>query len=349
MATLKDIADRAGISVGTVDRIMHNRGRFSEETAARVRKIARDLDYRPNLMARQLSRSAECRLALFMPEPEQDSAYWSLPLAGARWAAEEYSAFGVSLETIFYDRYSSESYRRAGERLAAGKWDGIMMAPLRGGETLELMETIGPEIPVIFFDTDLPSAPRMGFIGQDSRAGGRLAARLLKMAAGERLPDPEYLILAPNADNEHLDHRIRGFEEAIAARVETCVVNVESDHDTDAYRRALDRHIGEETAGVFVIDASSHFVAEYLAQKESDGMRHLPLVGFDLVPENRPWLETGIIDFLLTQRPVEQGAEGIRRLFRKVFEGESGPEQEYTPIDIVTRENLQYIIKEDAS
>ena len=70
------------------------------------------------------------------------------------------------------------------------------------------------------------------------------------------------------------------------------------------------------------------------------------LAGFDLVPENRRWLEEGVIEFLLTQRPVEQGAECIQRLFRKVFENENGPRESYTPIDIVTRENLKYISAE---
>ncbi len=67
MATLKDIAEKAGVSIGTVDRIMHNRGRFSPETAEKVRRIMEELDYRPNLMARHLSRSAECRIGLFLP------------------------------------------------------------------------------------------------------------------------------------------------------------------------------------------------------------------------------------------------------------------------------------------
>lgn len=357
MATLKDIAEKAGISVGTVDRIMHNRGRFSEDTAEKVRRIARELDYRPNLMARQLSRAAECRIGVFMPDPEQDSGYWSLPLSGALRAATELAAFGVSLKIIHYNRYSSESFRSAGEELLTGNWDGLMMAPLRDEETLALMDRIDSEVPVVFFDTDLPSAPRLGFIGQDSKTGGQLAARLLGLVAGDCLARrgrrinsggkgpaaASYLIVAPGTENDHLDHRIQGFQEAIEGIVDICRVSVESDHDKSAFRKALDGSITTDTSGIFVIDASAHFVAEYLAERHPEGRpERIPLLGFDLVPANRKWMEEGTIDFLLTQRPVEQGAECVRRLFRKVFEGDSGPDHEFTPIDIITRENLKF-------
>ncbi len=225
---------------------------------------------------------------------------------------------------------------------------------------MELMERIGAKVPVVFFDTDLPSARRMAYVGQDSETGGRLAARLLGLAAqarnsrqqipGEVSPVKKFVIVAPNAQNDHLDHRIRGFRENINAPVEMCIVNVQSDHDTGAFRKALNDSINTDTAGIFVIDASAHFVAEYLSShydSSDDSPVRPPLLGFDLVPGNRKWMEEGIIDFLLTQRPVDQGAKCVRRLFGKIFQDESGEEHEYMPIDIITIENLKYLKVEE--
>ena len=79
MATIKDIAERAGISIGTVDRIIHNRGRFSSDTAEKVRRIMEDLNYKPNVMARHLSQSKQYRVGVLLPHPDQDSGYWTLP------------------------------------------------------------------------------------------------------------------------------------------------------------------------------------------------------------------------------------------------------------------------------
>ena len=51
MVTLNEIAKLANVSVGTVDRVIHNRGRVSEETKKRVQQLIDDLDYKPNVIA----------------------------------------------------------------------------------------------------------------------------------------------------------------------------------------------------------------------------------------------------------------------------------------------------------
>ena len=48
MATIKDIADLAGVSRGTVDRVLNNRGAVNSQTAEKIMEIVRALDYRPN-------------------------------------------------------------------------------------------------------------------------------------------------------------------------------------------------------------------------------------------------------------------------------------------------------------
>lgn len=50
-----DIAKMAGVSVGTVDRVIHNRGRVSEENRKKVQAILEMVNYQPNLMARSLA------------------------------------------------------------------------------------------------------------------------------------------------------------------------------------------------------------------------------------------------------------------------------------------------------
>ncbi|MDF1569195.1 MAG: LacI family DNA-binding transcriptional regulator, partial [Spirochaetaceae bacterium] len=151
MATLKDIADRAGVSIGTVDRILHKRGRYSSETAAKVREIMEEVDYRPNLMARRLSKSKSCRIAAFLPWPEQDSGYWELTLEGIRRAEGDLAPFGLNLDILHFDRYDADQFLQTGLRLAGGQFDGILMAPLREKESRSLLRHIDKQIPVAFF------------------------------------------------------------------------------------------------------------------------------------------------------------------------------------------------------
>jgi len=408
MATLRDIAEKAGVSIGTVDRVLHKRGRFSPETARRVHQIIREIGYKPNLMARRLSDSRSCRIGVLLPFPQQDSGYWSLPLRGIRRAADELEPFGLTLSISHYNRYQ-DNFSQAAARLLETRPDGILMAPLPEQSTREFLGELPPDIPVIFFDTDLPGVRRTAYIGQDSYQSGRLGARLLQMlingktgaANGNRV-----LLVSPDTENEHLKNRIRGFLDGSICGVEILKVSVESDLNREHFFKQLEYHLETQPRnsgkapvnGIFVCDASSHFVADYLAGRKAASAEsaapaapaastasatpaastasaapaastasatpaastasafstayaastgYVPaLVGYDLVRENRYWLEQGVIDFLLTQRPADQGYSGVNRLFRKIFLDEDGPENEYTPIDIVTRENMKYLSAE---
>ena len=54
MITTKEIAELAGVSRGTVDRVLHNRGHVNESTKVRIHEIVKRLDYKPNLAGRSL-------------------------------------------------------------------------------------------------------------------------------------------------------------------------------------------------------------------------------------------------------------------------------------------------------
>ncbi len=341
---IKDIADLAGVSIGTVDRIIHSRGRFSADTAERVRRIMAELDYRPNLMAQRLSMSKACRIGVFMPWPEQDSAYWRLALDGIIQAGRDLAPFGLSVELIHYDRYSAALFKEAGQRLVSRNFDGLLMAPLLSDESRAIVAMVDSRIPILFFDTDLPGAPRLSFIGQDSLAGGRLAGKLMNLLTAASGKEAQALVLLPDADNQHLRQRASGFREVFKGSAKSLRIAVESDHDLPALHAALEAAVTPSTAAVYVCDASAHYSAEYLsAVARAQGLKRPSLIGYDLVPENRRSLEAGDIDFLLAQGPDEQGYEGINRLFRKLVLDEDPPHELFTPIDIVTRENVAFL------
>ena len=54
MTTISEIAHRARVSIGTVDRVIHNRGRVAKKTEEKIKKIIKELDFKPNIYARNL-------------------------------------------------------------------------------------------------------------------------------------------------------------------------------------------------------------------------------------------------------------------------------------------------------
>ena len=70
-ATIKMIAERAGVSIGTVDRVLHNRPYVKEEVRRRILEVMEELDYHPNRMASALATSGLARrFAIIQPEWE---------------------------------------------------------------------------------------------------------------------------------------------------------------------------------------------------------------------------------------------------------------------------------------
>ena len=64
---IKDIALKAKVSTGTVDRVLHNRGRVSAKVQEKVLKIIKEMDYEPNLIARALGSKKTYHIAALFP------------------------------------------------------------------------------------------------------------------------------------------------------------------------------------------------------------------------------------------------------------------------------------------
>jgi transcriptional regulator with XRE-family HTH domain len=76
--TLREIAEAAGISIGTVDRVLHGRGRVSAATKEKVEALIAESDYKPNLVARQLKLNRHYSFACLIPSLGEDSGYWRI-------------------------------------------------------------------------------------------------------------------------------------------------------------------------------------------------------------------------------------------------------------------------------
>jgi LacI family transcriptional regulator len=83
---IKDIAKMANVSVGTVDRVLHNRGEVSLETRKQVMSIVDQLGYTPNLIAKSLALKKNHEIAVLIPSSANDNPYWDMPLSGIKQA-----------------------------------------------------------------------------------------------------------------------------------------------------------------------------------------------------------------------------------------------------------------------
>jgi len=97
--TIKGIAKLANVSIGTVDRVLHKRGRVSPETEKRVLKIIEESGFKANPFASRLATSLkEYKFAVIIPFFEQDSWYWSLVKSGIDRAVLSLEKYNLEIE-----------------------------------------------------------------------------------------------------------------------------------------------------------------------------------------------------------------------------------------------------------
>ena len=102
-----DIAKMAGVSVGTVDRVIHNRGRVSEENRKKVQAILEMVHYQPNLMARSLAASKKQYHILAITPSFVQGEYWEAISEGIDKAAAEMESYNITITKLFFDQYLS--------------------------------------------------------------------------------------------------------------------------------------------------------------------------------------------------------------------------------------------------
>lgn len=341
MTSIKDIAAKAKVSIGTVDRVLHNRGRVSEETRDRVQRIVQKLGYRPNIHARNLSLDKVYRFAVIMPRFSQDSEYWRFPAKGIDKACQELEMYKVSATYFLFDRYSDGSFERAFREALRSKPDGLLIAPVLSRKAEELIPSIPQGLPYVFFDSTIPGTDCLTFIGQDPFQSGLLAASLLQSITGR---EGNIAVIKVMPDDFHIKERIRGFFAAFEG-VKTMTAHlfeVDSHRGEPAFAEAV-RSIAtklDPLKGIFVSNAWTHSVARSVhALPAANGVT---IVGYDLVPKNLRYLEQGRIGFLISQCPSTQGYEGIYCLYEHVVLKQKVKHTIMVPIDILTKNNVNY-------
>jgi LacI family transcriptional regulator len=347
-ATVKEIARLAGVSIGTVDRVLHDRGEVSADTKAKIDAIVAARGYQPNILARQLARNRVYTFRAILPRADQDSGYWSLCLAGIRRAERDLAPYGTRLKVDELDRYDRGSYRALLKNVVAESCDGLLIAPVLPNDLVPALDKLsvgraGGPVPYVFFDCDAQGARPVAAIGQDALSAGYLAGRMMSLLAKGSGP---LVAVSAHAGDRHIRLRIEGFEtffrdaasEAGPRRV--MVTECPELENAEDCERALGKMVrgNPDISGVLVANSSGHIAGEWLAKRGTK--ERCAVVSWDLVPANAQALREGKIDCIVSQRPAEQAREGLERLFKAVVRGEEDASPASIPLEVYFKENI---------
>lgn len=340
---IKDIARLSGVSVGTVDRVLHNRGRVSEEALKKVLTILDQIEYKPNVIARTLGSNKVYTIAAMIPDPEQDP-YWASTKCGIDQAHAEWTRYGVSVVPYFFDLYEKTSFRRVADSVTNDGPDGILIAPIFYHETLPYFnrfKSLG--IPYVLFNTNIEQASSLSFIGQDLYQSGKLGGELMHLALREESGVLAVLHINEDLDNSvHLAEKERGFRNYFEGK-STCSFTIRTFNLHNPSDETLEEQLSELVKepllkGVFVSTSKGTYqMAAFFERKE---MEQIKLIGYDMLDENIRYLKKGFISFLIHQNPKRQAFMGINHLVSHLILKKEAPPQDLLPLEIISPENI---------
>jgi LacI family transcriptional regulator len=338
--TVKELAGLAGVSIGTIDRVLYKRGRVSAKTQAKVEAIIEQYQFTPNPIARRLKRNRAYRFYALIPRRDQDSGYWEQALQGLEWGADWVRPLGVETEVLEYDRYNLEEARDAVNHALAQEPDGMIFAPIVAiKQFIPLVRE--RRIPYVFFDSDFPEMEPLCTISQDPIRGGYLAGRLMHLFAG-RIARP-VAVLDAHSEDYHIIRRRDGFlQYAEEYGFATVVREYSGRGELSEEEVTLLFRENPGLDGIFVTNSLAHLVAQTV--KNIRETRDVVIIGYDLIPDNRELLKEGAIDALISQHSTNQGREAVLNLYRHVVLDEKIESKVEIPLDIYVKENIPPIV-----
>ncbi|MBE9585914.1 substrate-binding domain-containing protein [Mucilaginibacter sp. JRF] len=340
---VKEIARRAGVSIGTVDRVLHNRAGVSKKTQAKILEIIKELDYQPNILARRLASKKVLTIAVLIPSASAETNYWQAPLDGVIDAEAEVKPYGIVVEKYLFDQNDKSSFVKQYKAILNKGVDGVVLAPMFMQEAREFAaECDERQMPYVFINSDVPDKCGLCYIGPDLYHSGATAAHLIKYLVQ---PGDEVLVVNISKEIDNLHHLLRkeeGFRGYFKINDLNNKITKVDIRDTDhlSVKRELTVMLKDhDVKAVFVTNSRVSYVAEFLAEAKRTDIK---LIGYDFLEQNISYLKDGVIEFLISQKPKEQGYRGIITLYNHLVHRAGVDKHYYMPIDIITKENYLF-------
>lgn len=338
--TIRQIAQLAGVSRGTVDRALNHRGRINPEVAERIWKIAEELDYQPGKRKNNVESSEELKIGVITHMVE--SSFMRQIHKGIHDIGRELKDRGVVLKVQDIISVNEEEQLKAIDELDAQGIDALAIMPVECNSVRSrlnrLIEDAG--IPVVTFNSDIVGTKRKCFVGLDNRQSGCAAAGLMGMLTRGV---GKILVITGFFTNSVNSLRVEGFiEEIKRAYPELELLGVHgSSGDAKEVEQIIVSTLEREPdlAGIFVASMGQSGVCSAF---EKMNLKKRPyVIVYDITEENVEALKNDSFDFLIDQEAYMQGYRAIRLLYEALTrKKELKPEMMFTDIKIITKYNI---------
>ncbi|WP_317855545.1 LacI family DNA-binding transcriptional regulator [Chakrabartyella piscis] len=318
-ATIKDVARMSGVSIGTVDRVIHKRGKVSKKNEEAVLRAIDALNYKPSQIARALvKRRYAYTIGVCLPGTEND--FWIKSRRGVEAAQSKLTPFGVELIVEYPHTYNFQEQIESLKRLIDKGVNAILLYPFQGVQDQSLIDEIIPKnIPYATVFENCPSPRKLFHYGPDNLSMGKLAGRLAGLYTKN---DFNCLVIAPNKRFFETQQRIAGFTALMEENYPNAkildICDIPMDDEILSYREIYDiamEKINEypELDIIYVTNGLTQWAAA--AVKNMKLQNKIQVIGFEKTPMTLDFIHEKIICATIDQCPEKQWCDALSIMF----------------------------------
>lgn len=343
MTTIKEIAKQAGVSIGTVDRVIHDRGMVNPQTKERVLSVIKELNYKPNTVAQGLAlRKKKLKLCFIIPDSRRNPFYDKV-FEAAEKKAEELKQYGV--QVLFHFLETESPHLLSKEQFKTDFLEDVDGIAVTGFDSREIRAYLDKakerDIPVVFYNAVIPDRDYLAFVGCSYVDSGKIAAGLSALAGGE---DARVCIYTEGpSEVSSCNERLQGFQEEIKAHypnmriLDICEISRNQIDNYLSVKKVIETN--PDVNIMYIVNPADYGICEAIYR--ADEKRQIRIITNDLVEEQETMIRQGIISATVCQEPEKQGAMPLELLFKYLALGEKLETQIcYTKLSIHIAQNI---------
>lgn len=343
VVTMKQIANLAGVSIGTVDRALKNKGRVNEEVRQRILEIADRLGYKPNTVAKSLAvMKQNIKIAVILHV--QGNLFFNQISKGIEEAANEIADFGIRVEVKKGADFDVSSQLALIEEVVAEEFNAMVIVPIRD-EKIEsrLQELSESGFPIVFLASDIPELDCLSYVGCDYRKAGAVAGGLVRLLCNSEQRRIAYITPALSLVG-HMQ-RYEGFKKAIGCSGDFQIISVVETPNSDLESYKATKRLCEEHPDLdIVVLGSGSIYGCYNALEECGLVGNVLVIAFDCPPIVKDALLSDSIEATVVQHPQEEGYQAVKTIFEYLTANQKPSRRNhYIPCEIIIKESVAEI------
>lgn len=335
--TAQDVAEAAGVSLATVDRVLNNRKGVKNSTIARVHQAMDKLNFVRDQAAANLARKKSYRFTFIVSAGE--TVFFSNIRAEIEAAKDQAAKDRIDINMVVVPPLDPQAILDAIDQQGDDLGDGVALVAVESQAVRDAINELRARgLHVVTLISDIPNSGRERFVGIDNVAAGRVAASLLKRFISPRTGDIA-VVAGSGTLRDHVERRL-GFEQVMRAECPDLNILpwIEGEDVAGIVEEKLSQLLAESPAivGIYSIGGGTRGVIDAISASTQD----ISVVTTELSGHTRAALMSGTIDAVLVQDPGHEVRSAIRVLKALADGTQINEKQERIRIEIFVRDNL---------